>query len=130
MAHAIVIVLPRRTYTPYTVPLYVELKLLRQKLTIQYRDQGTNIPKIATQDTTLTVNNVDGGKTTFPVPSGTEIGLHVAGLHYNRIYMPYVIGTGSDEAPQHGIGRSHTSSCQSGSLGTGQRTRLFHLVKV
>ncbi|KAN0113945.1 cytochrome P450, partial [Russula decolorans] len=44
------------------------------------------IPKIATKDTTLTVNNVDGGKTTFPVPSGTGIDLHVAGLHYNPRY--------------------------------------------
>ena len=79
----------------------------------------------------MTVNNVDGGKTTFPVPLGAEIGLHVAGLHYNRIYMPYVIGTGSDDGvSQHGIGRNHTSSCQGGSLGTGRRTRLFHSVKV
>ena len=47
-------------------------------------DQIMNIPKISTQDTTLTISDVDGGKTTFPVPSGTEIDLHVAGLHYNR----------------------------------------------
>ena len=56
-----------------------------QKPTIQFRDQVTAIPKIATQDTTLTVNNADGGKTTFPVPSGTAVDIHVAGLHYNRI---------------------------------------------
>jgi hypothetical protein len=56
-----------------------------QKPTIQFRDQVMTIPKIAAQDTTLTVNNVNGGKTTFPVPSGTAIDLHVAGLHYNRI---------------------------------------------
>ena len=42
------------------------------------------IPKIAAEDTTLTVSNADGGKTTFPVLSGTEIRLHVPGLHYNR----------------------------------------------
>ena len=54
------------------------------KPTKQCRDQGMHIPKIAAQDTTLTVNNVDGGKTTFPVPSGTAVDLHVAGLHYNR----------------------------------------------
>jgi hypothetical protein len=58
---------------------------LDQKPTIIFRDQVMTIPKIATQDTTLTVNNADGGKTTFPVPSGTGIDLHVAGLHYNRI---------------------------------------------
>ena len=30
------------------------------------------------------MNNADGGKTTFPVPAGTEIEFHVPGLHYNR----------------------------------------------
>jgi hypothetical protein len=49
-----------------------------------YTDQVANIPKIAAEDTTLTVNNVDGGKTTFPVLSGTEIYLQVPSLHYNR----------------------------------------------
>src|SRR6266566_5653294 len=52
--------------------------------TIRYDDQVTGIPKVASQDTTLTVSNVNGGKTTFPVPSGTQVELHVAGLHYNR----------------------------------------------
>ena len=47
-------------------------------------DQVATVPKIATQDTTLTVNNIGGGKTTFPVPSGTEIFFHIAGLHRNR----------------------------------------------
>jgi len=42
------------------------------------------IPKVAAEDTTLTVSNADGGKTTFPVLSGTEIKLHVPGMHYNR----------------------------------------------
>ena len=40
---------------------------------------------MAAEDTTLTVNNAHGGKTTFPVPSGTEIYVHVPGLHYNRM---------------------------------------------
>jgi hypothetical protein len=39
---------------------------------------------MAEQDTTFTVNNVNGGKTTFPVPSGMGIDIHVPGLHYNR----------------------------------------------
>jgi hypothetical protein len=51
---------------------------------VRYDDQVTGIPKIATQDTTLTVSNVNGGKVTTPVPSGTEVELHVPGLHYNR----------------------------------------------
>ena len=33
----------------------------------------------------LTVNNADGGKTTFPVPAGTELQIHVPALHYNRM---------------------------------------------
>jgi hypothetical protein len=52
--------------------------------TIRYDDQVTGIPKVVAQDTTLTVSNVNGGKTTFPVPSGTQVDLHVPGLHYNR----------------------------------------------
>jgi hypothetical protein len=55
-----------------------------------YGGQVANIPKVATQDITLTVNNVDGGKTTFSVPSGTEINLHVPGLHYNRTMNNFV----------------------------------------
>ncbi len=54
---------------------------------ISYGEQVPIIPKFATQDTTLTVTNADGGKTTFPVPSGTETNLHVPGLHYNRTLM-------------------------------------------
>jgi hypothetical protein len=54
------------------------------KPTKRYGGQVMSIPKVSAQDTTLTVNNADGGKTTFPVPSGTAIDLHVAGLHYNR----------------------------------------------
>jgi hypothetical protein len=52
------------------------------------------VPKIAAKDTTLTVNNADGGRTTFPVPAGTDIGLHVAGLHYNRMLCGCCIRSG------------------------------------
>ena len=51
---------------------------------MHHDEQVTNIPKVTAQDTTLTVNNDNGGKTTFPVPSGTQVDLHVPGLHYNR----------------------------------------------
>jgi hypothetical protein len=53
-------------------------------------DQAAIIPKVATQDTTLSVNNVDGGKTSFPVPSGMQIDIHVPGVHYNRTLNGYV----------------------------------------
>jgi hypothetical protein len=42
------------------------------------------VPKVAAEDATLTVSNADGGKTTFPVRAGTQIRLHIPGLHYNR----------------------------------------------
>jgi len=45
-----------------------------------------DIPKRAAEDTTLTLSNAQGGKTTFPVPAGTDIELHVPGLHYNPRY--------------------------------------------
>ena len=49
-----------------------------------YGDQAPTIPKVATEDTILTVSNCDGGRTTFPVPRGANIDIHVAGLHDNR----------------------------------------------
>ena len=58
----------------------------RMKSIILHRDQITLVPKIAAKDATLTVNNADGGRTTFPIPAGTDIALHVAGLHYNRMF--------------------------------------------
>jgi hypothetical protein len=56
----------------------------------------TNIPKIAAEDTTVTVSNSSGGKTTFPVAAGTEINLHVPGLHNNRTLLNFILVTSSD----------------------------------
>ncbi|KAI9449696.1 cytochrome P450 [Russula earlei] len=53
---------------------------------IRYDYKIVSIPKIAAGDTILTVNNIDGGKTTVPVPSGTDIELNVSALHYNPRY--------------------------------------------
>ena len=55
-----------------------------RKPTTPYGHKAHYVPKIAAEDTILTVSNADGGKTTFPVLSGTEIRLHVPGIHYNR----------------------------------------------
>ena len=60
------------------------------KPTVCYGDQVPSIPKIAAQDTTLTVSNADGGKTTFPVPSGTMVDIHVPGLHNNRTLSDFI----------------------------------------
>ena len=57
---------------------------------MRYGDQATNVPKIATQDMILTVNNIDGGKTTIPVPSGMPVDIHVAAVHYNRTLSGFV----------------------------------------
>ncbi|KAI9438742.1 cytochrome P450 [Lactarius indigo] len=54
--------------------------------TLRMFPPASTIYKKATEDTNLTVGNADGGKTTFPVPSGTEIEFHVPGLHYNPRY--------------------------------------------
>ena len=61
----------------------IEYVFMRANDTL-YGDQVVSIPKIAAHDTTLTVSTVDGGKTTFPVPSGTEVVVDISGLHYNR----------------------------------------------
>ena len=53
---------------------------------------------MAAEDTALTVSNADGGKTTFPVPAGTEIEFHVPALHYNRMSHWCVPGSSS-----HGV---------------------------
>ncbi|KAN0127114.1 Cytochrome P450, partial [Lactarius tabidus] len=59
--------------------------------TMVMQSQAPSVPKRAAEDTMLTVNNADGGKTTFPVPTGTELQLHVPALHYNPTYWkdPY-----------------------------------------
>jgi len=72
-------------------PTYEDMSRFTQSLAVFYETLRmfppvSLIPKIATEDTTLTVRNVDGGMTTFPVPSGTQIEIHVPGLHYNPRY--------------------------------------------
>ena len=51
---------------------------------------------MAVEDTTLTVSNAGGGKTTFAVAAGTEINLHVPGLHNNRTMAHFILATRSD----------------------------------
>jgi len=73
------------------MPAYEDMSRFTQSLAVFYETLRlfppvAAIPKVAAQDTTLTVSNVNGGKTTFPVPSGTQVELHVPGLHYNPRY--------------------------------------------
>jgi len=83
--------LPHRTYSSHTVPQYVLIEcVLTGSRPYVSGDQAAVIPKVAAQDTTLAVDNVNGGKTSFPVPSGTQIVIHVNGLHYNRTLNGFV----------------------------------------
>lgn len=43
-----------------------------------------SIPKSVAEDTTITVTNVAGERTTIPMPRGSSISMHIPGLHYNR----------------------------------------------
>ncbi|KAF9039207.1 cytochrome P450 [Panaeolus papilionaceus] len=45
-----------------------------------------NIPKVAAEDTTLTVGNMNGEKLIIPVPKGTKVALNTPALHYNPRY--------------------------------------------
>jgi len=72
-------------------PTYEDMSRFTYSLAVLYETlrlfpPAPLVPKIAAEDTTLTVSNAKGGKTTFPVPSGTMVDLHVAGLHYNPRY--------------------------------------------
>jgi len=73
------------------MPTYEDMNRFTLSLAVLYETLrmfpgAPSVPKRAAEDTILTVNNVDGGKTTFPVPSGTDIQLHLPALHYNPRY--------------------------------------------
>jgi hypothetical protein len=74
----------------------IDFFVSKLKPTLHHHHEVTNVPKVAAEDTTLTVSNADGGKTTFPVVAGTEINLHVPGLHYNRTLSYFILVTGSE----------------------------------
>jgi hypothetical protein len=82
--HILIVLHRQALLSVYSPPVRLIEYAPRQKPTISYDDQGVLIPKVATEDTTLTVSSAHGGTKTFSVPSGTEIELNVVGLHYNR----------------------------------------------
>ena len=53
--------------------------------------QVTSFPKYAAHDMVLTTSSADGKNTpiSVPIPKGTDILIHVAGLHYNRECRPH-----------------------------------------
>ena len=89
------------------------------------------VPKHAAEDTSLTVDNADGGKTTFPVPSGTEVQLHVPALHFSRMsnLLPSQ-GLVLTEISQQSIGKTPTHFDRKDSLKSGRGTRSCRLAQV
>ncbi|KAH9998648.1 cytochrome P450 [Russula vinacea] len=72
-------------------PAYEDMSRFTRSLAVLYETirlfpPAPYVPKVAAEDATLTVSNADGGKTTFPVRAGTQIRLHIPGLHYNPRY--------------------------------------------
>lgn len=56
--------------------------------------QATMIPKVATEDTTLTTSTNTFGDTTsvlVPIPKGSYVALNIPALHYNREHTPVVL---------------------------------------
>jgi cytochrome P450 len=73
------------------MPAYEDMSRFTRSLAVLYETirlfpPAPYVPKVAAEDATLTVSNADGGKTTFPVLAGTNIRLHIPGLHYNPRY--------------------------------------------
>ncbi|KAH9962276.1 cytochrome P450 [Lactifluus volemus] len=73
------------------MPTYEDMSRFTHSLAVLYETlrlfpPATDIPKMATEDTTLMASNRDGTKTSIPVPAGTTVTLHVPGIHYNPRY--------------------------------------------
>jgi hypothetical protein len=95
------------------------------------QSQTQSVPKVATEDTSLTVNNADGGKTTFPVPAGTHVHSHFPALHYNCTLSVFLYqGLVLTEVSQRGIGRTPTHFDRRGSSRIGQGMRSCRLAQV
>ncbi|TDL22861.1 cytochrome P450 [Rickenella mellea] len=72
-------------------PTYSDMNALNYSTAVFYETLRifppvTAIPKMAAEDTTLVVGNQTGEKRTVVIPKGTEIMLHMPGLHYNPRY--------------------------------------------
>ncbi|KIP01299.1 hypothetical protein PHLGIDRAFT_507626 [Phlebiopsis gigantea 11061_1 CR5-6] len=47
-----------------------------------------SIPKSVAEDTSITITNANGQRTTVPMPKGSSISIHTPGLHYNPRHWP------------------------------------------
>jgi len=70
-----------------SVPTSKWLSLWRHVKPLEGFIQVAAIPKMAAEDTSILVGNINGEKTAVPVPKGSLIQLNVAGLHYNRAHF-------------------------------------------
>lgn len=50
-----------------------------------------SIPKSVAEDTTITITNAHGERTTLIMPKGSSISMHIPGLHYNRTFRSFVV---------------------------------------
>ncbi|KAF9524181.1 cytochrome P450 [Crepidotus variabilis] len=72
-------------------PPYEDMPKFTRVLAVMYETlrlfpSVTTIPKSAAEDTQLTTVNAEGKRLTIPVPRGTHITIHTAGLHFNPRY--------------------------------------------
>lgn len=90
-----------------------------------------SIPKSVAEDTTLTVGNSSGEKTTIILPHGSSISIHTPGLHYNRTsfcahpFRDLVLVSHPARFAQRDTGKTPTPSTPSGSstqVGRGTRS--------
>jgi hypothetical protein len=49
-----------------------------------------SIPKSVAEDTTVTITNAAGERTTVIMPKGSTISMHIPGLHYNRTLSSFL----------------------------------------
>ncbi|THG95398.1 hypothetical protein EW026_g6249 [Hermanssonia centrifuga] len=73
------------------LPKYEDMNKLTQSTAVFYETLRmyppvTEIPKVSAEDTALTTQNSAGETVIVPIPQGTSITLHVAGVHYNPRY--------------------------------------------
>ncbi|KAH6912981.1 614/534 cytochrome P450 [Coprinopsis sp. MPI-PUGE-AT-0042] len=75
------------------LPAYEDMPSLTRTMAVFYETLRlfppvTGIPKVAAEDTTLTIGNQLGETMTVPVPKGTHICIDSAALHRNPKYWP------------------------------------------
>ncbi|KAL6301428.1 cytochrome P450 [Sparassis latifolia] len=74
-------------------PGYEEMGQLTYSLAVLYEalrmyPTTKRVPKVSTEDTTLSTINAGGQKVVIPVPKGTELFTSAFGMHYNPRYWP------------------------------------------